>query len=183
MVVSSEEATNDETPSPISIPTDVLQELEGNLGSREAQALEAAAAWCVANKPRCLADIQVEPQLSEFFAALNLAKIPEKKLRAKLVVTGHAAKYELIRLIGRGGFGETNLVRDRRSNQEFASKLISRPTQMEADEALREFDVMTNLRHPMLVEAFESFREACAKGEFTVRIALLKPIAHQRAFP
>ena len=84
-VVPSEEATHDETPSPISIPTDVLQELKGNLGSREAQALEAAAAWCVANKPRSLADIQVEPQLSEFLAALNLAKIPEKKLRAKLM--------------------------------------------------------------------------------------------------
>ena len=67
------------------VPTDVLQELKGNLGSREAQALEAAAAWCVANKPRSLADIQVEPQLSEFLAALNLAKIPEKKLRAKLM--------------------------------------------------------------------------------------------------
>ena len=49
---------------------------------------------------------------------------------------------------------------------------------MEADEALREFDVMKKLRHPMLVEAFESFREPSAKGEFTVRIALLKPIAH-----
>ena len=88
-------------------------------------------------------------------------------------VTGHAAKYELIRLISKGSFGETNLVRHRRSNQQFASKLISRPTQMEADEALREFDVMKKLRHPMLVEAFESFREPTAKGEFTVRIALL----------
>ena len=57
MVVPNEEATHDETPSPISIPTDVMQELEGNLGSRKAQALEAAAAWCVANKSRCLADI------------------------------------------------------------------------------------------------------------------------------
>ena len=166
MVVPNEEATHDETPSPISIPTDVMQELEGNLGSRKAQALEAAAAWCVANKSRCLADIQAEPQLTEFLAALNLAKIPEKNLRKRL------AKYEFIRLIGKGGFGETNLVRDQRSKQEFASKLISRPTQMEADEALREFDVMKKLRHPMLVEAFESFREPSAKGEFTVRIAL-----------
>ena len=175
MVAPSEEATHYETPSPNSIPTDVLQELKGNLGSREAQALEAAAAWCVANKPRSLADIQVEPQLSEFLAALNLAKIPEKKLRAKLVVTGHAAKYEVKERIGTGGFGETNLVRDRRSNQQFASKLISRPTQMEADVALREFDVMKKLRHPMLVEAFESFCEPSAKGEFTVRTALLNP--------
>ena len=89
------------------------------------------------------------------------------------MVGEYAAEYELIRLISRGGFGETNLVRDRRSNQQFASKLISRPTQMEADEALREFDVMKKLRHPMLVEAFESFREPSAKGEFTVRNTLL----------
>ena len=42
-----------------------------------------------------------------------------------VAVTGYAAKYEFIRLIGTGGFGKTNLVRDRRSNQQFASKLIS----------------------------------------------------------
>ena len=100
------------------------------------------------------------------------------------MVTGHAAKYELIRLIGKGGFGETNLVRDRRSNQQFARKHISNVAKEEVDEALREFDMMQELRHPMLVEAFDSFCEPSAKGEFTVRIALLKPIAHTRwAFP
>ena len=173
MVVPSEEATHGEPPSLINIPSDVLQKLEGSLGLREAQALEAAAAWCVANKPRSLADIQVEPQLSEFVAALNLAKIPAKKLRDKLVVTGYAAKYDSIRLIGRGGFGETYLVRDKGNNQQFASKHISRPTPTETDEALKEFNVMKKLRHPMLVEAFESFREPSAKGEFTVRNTLL----------
>ena len=44
---------------------------------------------------------------------------------------------------------------------------------MEADEALREFYLMQELRHPMLVEAFESFREPTSKGEFTVSTALL----------
>ena len=149
---------------------DVLQALqELDLGS---DVLQNASDWCVENEPSCLEDIRDEPELGEFLDALSLPEGPRYKLRAKLVGE-YAAKYELIRNIGKGGFGETNLVRDRHSNQQFASKLISRPTQMEADGALREFDVMKKLRHPMLVEAFESFREPTSKGEFTVSTALL----------
>ena len=171
MAVPGEEATRAEPPSLSSIPDDVLQALKDlNLRS-EAAPLQAASDWCAKNEPGCLADIQGEPKLSEFLAALGLAKIPEKKLRAKLVVTGHAAKYESIRLIGTGGFGKTDLVRDRRSDEQFASKEISELTKEEADEALKEFDVMQKLRHQMLVEALESFCEPCANGGFTVRIA------------
>ena len=171
MVVPSEEATQGDPPSLSSIPADVLQALNGSLGSREAPALEAALAWCTENEPSCLADIQGEPKLSEFLAALSLAKIPEKKLRAKLMVTGHAAKYESIRLIGTGGFGKTDLVRDQRSDEQFASKEISQLTKEGADEALKEFEVMLKLRHQMLVEALESFCEPSANGQFTVRLA------------
>ena len=151
---------------------DVLQALqELDLGS---DALQNAAAWCVENEPSSLADIREldEPDLNDFLDALSLPEDPKYKLRVKLVGE-YAAKYAFTRLIGKGGFGETNLVRDRRSDQQYASKLISRPTQMEADEALREFYLMQELRHPMLVEAFESFREPTSKGEFTVSTALL----------
>ena len=62
-------------------------------------------------------------------------------------------------------------MRDRRSDQQFASKQISELTKGEADEALKEFDVMQKLCHQMLVEALESFYEQSANGEFTVRLA------------
>ena len=179
MVAMSEETTQGEPPSLSSIPADLLQALKDLDLRSEAPALEAASAWCAENEPGCLADIQGEPKLSEFLAALSLAKIPEKKLRAKLVVTGHAAKYESIRLIGAGGFGKTDLVRDRRSDEQFASKEIAELTKEEADEALKEFDVMQKLRHQMLVKALESFCEPCANGEITVRITfkLIAPSA------
>ena len=165
--VPGEQATRAEPPSLSSIPDDVLQALKDlKLGSREAAALQAASDWCAENEPGCLADIQGEPKRGEFLAALSLAKIPEKKLRAKL-----AAKYESIRLLGTGGFGKTDLVRDRRSDKQFASKEISMLNKEGADEALKEFDVMQKLRHQMLVEALESFCEPCANGEFRVRLA------------
>ena len=175
MVALSEEATRGEPPSLSSIPADVLQALKGLNLRNEAPALEAASAWCAEKEPSRLADIQGEPTLSEFLAVLSLPKIPEKKLRAKLeaapeekfIVGTHAAKYESIELIGKGGFGKTYLVRDRRTSQQFASKQISELT----NEAVREFKVMQQLRHPMLVEALEAFCEPSANGEFTVRTA------------
>ena len=83
----------------------------------------------------------------------------------------HAAKYKIIEHIGTGGFGKTYLVRSRRSDQQFASKQMSKLAREEADKALKEFDVMQKLRHQMLVEALESFCEPCANDEITVRIA------------
>ena len=177
MVVPSEEATRGEPPSLSSIPADVLQTLKDLDLRNEAPALEAASAWCTENEPGCLADIQGDPELiSDFLLALSLAEIPERKLRAKLEATSEDqgtfhAKYERLHLIGKGGFGITDLVRDRRSDQQFASKQISELTKGEADEALKEFDVMQKLRHQMLVEALESFCEQSANGEFTVRLA------------
>ena len=147
-----------------SIPIDVLQALKDL--DLESKALQNAALWCVKNEPSCLTDIQEEPELSEFLEALSLPEDPENKL-----VGAHAAKYQSIKLIGTGSFGKTYLVRNRRSDQQFASKQMSKPTKMEADEALKEFDVMQRFRHQMLVEALESFCEPTAKGEFTVRIA------------
>ena len=160
------------------IPADLLQALKDLNLRNEAPAIEAASVWCADNEPSCLADIQGEPELiSDFLTALSLPKIPEKKLRAVLeaevvVVSNREAKYESIRLIGKGGFGKTYLVRDRHSDQRFASKQLSELTKTEADEALGEFHVMQQLRHQMLVEAIEAFCEPAANGgEFTVRIA------------
>ena len=177
MAVPGEEATRAEPPSLSSIPDDVLQALKGLKLRSEAAALQAASDWCAENEPGCLADIQGDPELiSDFLSALTLAEIPERKLRAKLEATAEEqgtfrAKYERLHLIGKGGFGITDLVRDRRSDQQFASKQISELTKGEADEALKEFDVMQKLRHQMLVEALESFCEPRANDEITVRIA------------
>ena len=177
MVVPSEEATRGEPASLSSIPADVLQTLKDLDLRNEAPALEAASAWCTENGPNCLADIQGDPEfISDFLLALSLAEIPERKLRAKLEATPEEqgtfhTKYERLQLIGKGGFGITDLVRDRHSDQQFASKQISELTKGEADEALKEFDVMQKLRHQMLVEALESFCEQSANGEFTVRLA------------
>ena len=177
MVVPSEEATRGEPPSLSSIPADVLQTLKDLDLRNEAPALEAASAWCTENEPGCLADIQGDPELiSDFLSALTLAEIPERKLRAKLEAMAEEqgtfrAKYERLHLIGKGGFGITYLERDRRSDQQFASKQILELTEEEADEALKEFRVMQQLRHPTLVEALEAFCEPSANGEFTVRLA------------
>ena len=177
MVPLSEEATQGEPPSLSSIPADLLQALKDLDLRSEAPVLEAASAWCTENEPGCLADIQGDPELiSDFLLALSLAEIPERKLRAKLEATPEEqgtfhAKYERLHLIGKGGFGITDLVRDRRSDQQFAGKQILELTQGEADEALEEFRVMQQLRHPMLVEAIEAFSEPSENGEFTVRLA------------
>ena len=167
------------------IPIDLLQALKDLRLMNEARALQAASDWCAKNEPECLADIQGDPELiSDLLSALSLAKIPERKLRAKLQATPEKleatpeeqglfrAKYEIKHLIGKGGFGKTYLVRDRRSDEQFASKQnIEGLDKTEADAALGEFKVMQQLRHEMLVEAFEAFCETAANGEFTVRIA------------
>ena len=91
------------------IPADVLQELEGSLGSKEAQALKAASAWCMANRPSCLADIQVEPQLSEFLAALSREKLAEKKLRVELVVAGSRIPADVLQALQELDLGREEL--------------------------------------------------------------------------
>jgi len=160
------------------IPIDLLQALKDLRLKNEARALQAASDWCAKYEPECLADIQGDPELiSDLLSALSLAKIPERKLRGKLEATPEEqgtfrAKYEIKHLIGKGGFGRTYLVRDRRSDEQFASKQnIEGLDKTEADAALGEFKVMQQLRHEMLVEAFEAFCETAANGEFTVRIA------------
>ena len=103
----------------------------------------------------------------------KLQATPPEKLEATPEEQGtFRAKYEIKHLIGKGGFGRTYLVRDRRSDAQFASKQnIEGLDKTEADAALGEFKVMQQLRHEMLVEAFEAFCETAANGEFTVRIA------------
>ena len=160
------------------IPTDILQALKNLNLKSEAAAIQAAAIWCTENEPSSLADIQGDKELiDDFLSALRLPKIPEKKFRATLDVEPkeqadagtYASKYKTLELIGKGGFGKTYLVRDVRSDQRFAGKQISGLAKAEADEALREFQVMQAHPHEMLVEAREAFCETDANGEFTVR--------------
>ena len=117
---------------------------------------------------------------------VSLLREASREPRASEERKGWVHEYRKLHVLGMGSAAKVRLC-ERADGQRFAMKIFNksllkrrRHWDQDAgrfadgfDDVLREVALMKKLRHPMLVEAFESFREPTAKGEFTVRIALL----------
>ncbi|ETW19196.1 hypothetical protein PFFVO_01770 [Plasmodium falciparum Vietnam Oak-Knoll (FVO)] len=69
-------------------------------------------------------------------------------------------KYEKIRDIGKGNYGNTILVRDRK-NDHYVMKIIniSQMSQKEKRQCLKEVELLSKLNHPFIVKYIESYIE------------------------
>jgi serine/threonine-protein kinase len=66
-----------------------------------------------------------------------------------------ANRYALIRLLGRGGMGEVFLARDLATGAECALKRLRADAVSDRSALSREFELLTRLRHPSVVEVLE----------------------------
>ncbi|CAD8070349.1 unnamed protein product [Paramecium primaurelia] len=102
--------------------------------------------------------------------------------------------FEFIRCIGMGGFSKVYMVREKRSGQFYAMKLIEKISiisQNKQNIIQNERDLMSNLNHPFIVKiqyAFESRRylvfvlEYCSGGELFFLLRKVKRMNEEQAF-
>eukprot|EP00981_Chlorochromonas_danica_P000555 scaffold125_cov156-Ochromonas_danica.AAC.4 len=67
------------------------------------------------------------------------------------------AMYENVRLLGRGAFGEVNLVKNIEDNKLFAIKTIFCSKDRDLDPVLREIRFLRACRHPCIIDVHDSF--------------------------
>ncbi|CAD8205925.1 unnamed protein product [Paramecium octaurelia] len=102
--------------------------------------------------------------------------------------------FEFIRCIGMGGFSKVYMVREKRSGQFYAMKLIEKNSIISQNKQIiiqNERDIMSNLNHPFIVKiqyAFESRRylvfvlEYCSGGELFFLLRKVKRMSEEQAF-
>ncbi|CAD8163008.1 unnamed protein product [Paramecium octaurelia] len=132
-----------------------------------------------------LNSIQLQPLIIEpVFALENEIKTPRVSLK----------DFEFIRCIGMGGFSKVYMVRERRSGQYYAMKLIEKsPIIQQNKQSIiqNERDIMSILNHPFIVKmqyAFESRKylvfvlEYCSGGELFYLLRKVKRMKEEEAF-
>ncbi|CAD8103316.1 unnamed protein product [Paramecium sonneborni] len=102
--------------------------------------------------------------------------------------------FEFIRCIGMGGFSKVYMVREKRTGQFYAMKLIEKSSIISQNKQIiiqNERDIMCNLNHPFIVKiqyAFESRRflvfilEYCSGGELFFLLRKVKRMNEEQAF-
>ncbi|CAD8090358.1 unnamed protein product [Paramecium sonneborni] len=102
--------------------------------------------------------------------------------------------FEFIRCIGMGGFSKVYMVREKRTGQFYAMKLIEKNSIISQNKQIiiqNERDIMCNLNHPFIVKiqyAFESRRflvfvlEYCSGGELFFMLRKVKRMNEEQAF-
>ena len=67
-------------------------------------------------------------------------------------------KYERIKFIGKGAFGDVWLVRDKVTKKEYAAKII-RTDEENEEKIATEIKLLKNLKNPSVVEYIEDFKD------------------------
>ncbi|CAD8093322.1 unnamed protein product [Paramecium sonneborni] len=128
---------------------------------------------------------QLQPLIIEpVFELENEIKTPRVSLK----------DFEFIRCIGMGGFSKVYMVRERKSGQYFAMKLIEKSPIIQQNKQTiiqNERDIMSILNHPFIVKmqyAFESRKylvfvlEYCSGGELFYLLRKVKRMKEEEAF-
>jgi eukaryotic-like serine/threonine-protein kinase len=110
----------------------------------------------------------------------QLAEIPEERPAAPAPQPGTViGRFELVRKIGAGAFGDVYEARDQQLHRSVAFKLV-RPGRLEAgeDQLGREAEIVAQLSHPNLVTLFDVGR--CDHGPYLVLELLRGTSLHER---
>ncbi len=98
-------------------------------------------------------------------------------------------RFDVLRVLGRGAAGAVYLVRDKRSGDELALKVLKNPTAFDertVDRFLQELTVCRSINHPNLVRAFELIQGSGVIGftmEYVPGMNLLEVLAGDRMTP
>lgn len=78
-------------------------------------------------------------------------------------VSNFQAKYDLISVLGTGGFGKVRLFRSKDNGMKYAIKTLKKNylSSYALDSIIREVSIMSHLDHPNIVKYFETFEDEC----------------------